>query len=42
METANILIGTPGRLEDMLKRKDDINLAARVKSLVTTTGIICL
>jgi ATP-dependent RNA helicase DDX55/SPB4 len=31
---ANILIATPGRLEDLLTRKYDINLPAAVKSLV--------
>jgi superfamily II DNA/RNA helicase len=31
---ANILIATPGRLEDLLMRKCDINLPAAVKSLV--------
>lgn len=30
---AVVLICTPGRLEDLFKRKDDVNLAARVKSL---------
>lgn len=30
---ANILIATPGRLEDLLTRKSDINLSAAVKSL---------
>lgn len=32
-EGAVILICTPGRLEDLFKRKDDVNLAGRVKSL---------
>jgi ATP-dependent RNA helicase DDX55/SPB4 len=31
---ANILIATPGRLEDLLTRKYDINLPSAVKSLV--------
>lgn len=30
---AVILICTPGRLEDLFKRRDDVNLAGRVKSL---------
>lgn len=30
---AAILICTPGRLEDLFQRKDDVNLAGRVKSL---------
>lgn len=30
----NILICTPGRLEDLLTRKRDLNLAVAVKSLV--------
>lgn len=30
----NILICTPGRLEDMLSRKNDLNLPLAVKSLV--------
>jgi ATP-dependent RNA helicase DDX55/SPB4 len=34
---ANILIATPGRLEDLLTRKCDINLPAAVKSLVCIT-----
>ncbi|KAJ9589586.1 hypothetical protein L9F63_017171 [Diploptera punctata] len=32
-EGANIIIATPGRLEDLLTRKGDINLPAAVKSL---------
>lgn len=32
-EGAVILICTPGRLEDLFQRKDDLNLAGRVKSL---------
>lgn len=31
---ANILIATPGRLVDLLERKNDLNLAGNVKSLV--------
>lgn len=31
---ANVLIATPGRLVDLLERKNDLNLAANVKSLV--------
>lgn len=31
---ANILIATPGRLEDLLTRNCDINLPSAVKSLV--------
>lgn len=31
---ANILITTPGRLVDLLERKNDLNLASNVKSLV--------
>lgn len=30
-----ILVCTPGRLEDLFQRKGDLNLAARVKSLVS-------
>lgn len=30
----NILICTPGRLEDLLSRKKDLNLPVAVKSLV--------
>ena len=32
---ANILICTPGRLLDLLERKDDLKLAGRMKSLVS-------
>lgn len=32
-EGATILICTPGRLEDLFARRDDVNLAGRVKSL---------
>lgn len=35
---ANILIATPGRLVDLLERKNDLNLAGNVKSLVK---IVC-
>jgi ATP-dependent RNA helicase DDX55/SPB4 len=35
---ANILIATPGRLEDLLTRKYGINLPAAVKSLVCING----
>lgn len=31
----NILVCTPGRLVDLLERKSDLNLAGRVKSLVS-------
>ncbi|KFB43572.1 AGAP001223-PA-like protein [Anopheles sinensis] len=30
---ANIIVGTPGRLQDLFERKGDLNLAAKVKSL---------
>lgn len=33
---ANILIATPGRLVDLLERKNDLNLAGCVKSLVSS------
>lgn len=36
----HVIICTPGRLEDMLNRKQDINLAAAVKSLVRST-LVC-
>lgn len=41
---ANIIIATPGRLEDLLTRKCDINLPAAVKSLVCvgTCFITCI
>uniref|UniRef100_A0A182QRE8 ATP-dependent RNA helicase n=1 Tax=Anopheles farauti TaxID=69004 RepID=A0A182QRE8_9DIPT len=32
-EGANILVATPGRLEDLFERKGDLNLAAKVKGL---------
>ncbi|XP_062561504.1 probable ATP-dependent RNA helicase DDX55 homolog [Armigeres subalbatus] len=32
-EGANVLIATPGRLKDLLERKGDLNLTAKVKSL---------
>lgn len=32
----NILVCTPGRLVDLLERKSDLNLAGRVKSLVSS------
>ncbi|XP_055638612.1 probable ATP-dependent RNA helicase DDX55 homolog [Toxorhynchites rutilus septentrionalis] len=32
-EGANILVATPGRLKDLLERKSDLNLAAKVKSM---------
>lgn len=31
---ANIIVATPGRLEDILSNSKDVNLAASVKSLV--------
>jgi len=37
---ANIIIATPGRLEDLLTRKCDINLPAAVKSLVCVSSCI--
>jgi ATP-dependent RNA helicase DDX55/SPB4 len=37
---ANILIATPGRLEDLLTRKCDINLPSAVKSLVCVNSHI--
>lgn len=33
---ANIIIATPGRLEDILSNCKDVNLGKAVKSLVTT------
>lgn len=36
-----ILVCTPGRLEDLFERKGELNLAARVKSLVSLHGF-CL
>uniref|UniRef100_A0A4Y0BFH6 ATP-dependent RNA helicase n=1 Tax=Anopheles funestus TaxID=62324 RepID=A0A4Y0BFH6_ANOFN len=32
-EGANILVATPGRLQDLFERKGDLNLAAKVKNL---------
>uniref|UniRef100_A0AAG5D3U0 ATP-dependent RNA helicase n=1 Tax=Anopheles atroparvus TaxID=41427 RepID=A0AAG5D3U0_ANOAO len=32
-EGANIIVATPGRLQDLFERKGDLNLAAKVKSL---------
>uniref|UniRef100_A0A182NQS2 ATP-dependent RNA helicase n=1 Tax=Anopheles dirus TaxID=7168 RepID=A0A182NQS2_9DIPT len=32
-EGANILVATPGRLQDLFERKGDLNLSAKVKSL---------
>jgi hypothetical protein len=37
---ANIIIATPGRLEDLLTRQCDINLPAAVKSLVCVNTCI--
>lgn len=39
---ANILICTPGRLLDLLERKDDLKLAGRVKSLVSESNYLPL
>ena len=39
-EGANIIIATPGRLEDLLTRKCDINLPTAVKSLVCVSTCI--
>lgn len=36
---ANILIATPGRLVDLLERKNDLNLAGNVKSLVNVNRL---
>lgn len=35
----NILVCTPGRLEDLFQRKSNLNLAARVKSLASLSNI---
>lgn len=40
MKGANILIATPGRLEDLLTRKCDVNLPSAVKSLVCVNSHI--
>lgn len=36
---ANILICTPGRLLDLLERNDNLKLAGRVKSMVSTIDL---
>lgn len=35
---ANIIVATPGRLEDLMTRKGDLNLPFKVKSLVSLTN----
>lgn len=37
---ANILLCTPGRLLDLLERNDNLKLAGRVKSLVSTISLV--